>query len=421
MRQLLTALTKTWTHTLARHQLDRDDILDGAPLCPACARVHGRCFEAVHPLLWMARHTGDTGYLDRAVRLLRWSDQITTPEGAWTNDLFVSTWTGTTVFGMAALAQALHFHGELLPDSERDRWTDRLQRAAQFVHGTFTIDTGNINYPAAAAAALWYAGHVLNEPDLQAHATRLAHQVLPHVTADHIIYGEGRPQDAVTETGCRPIDIAYNVEETLPSLALYARAAHDETVRQWVVRALTAHLRFLLPDGAWDNSWCSRAYKWAYWGSRTTDGCQLAYLVHHHDDPRFADAAHRNALMLRDCTDNGLLYGGPHYALRGEPACLHHTFSKARGTALTLDVLATDIPRRAPNRTIGTRPVFAPVDGSRTWTGQLGPWRLTVHSGDWTYAPGAHSTGGTLTLAWHEVTGPVIAASPPAADPSRAL
>ena len=39
-----------------------------------------------------------------------------------------------------------------------------------------------------------------------------------------------------------------------------------------VATSLRAHLEFMLPDGAWDNSWGTRNYKWTYWGSRTSDG-----------------------------------------------------------------------------------------------------------------------------------------------------
>ena len=42
------------------------------------------------------------------------------------------------------------------------------------------------------------------------------------------------------------------------------------------VAALRTHMEFMLPDGAWDNSWGTRNYKWSWWGSRTSDGCHPA-------------------------------------------------------------------------------------------------------------------------------------------------
>ena len=38
-----------------------------------------------------------------------------------------------------------------------------------------------------------------------------------------------------------------------------------------------------LPDGAWDNSFGTRNYKWSYRGSRTSDGCAAGYGLA--DDP----------------------------------------------------------------------------------------------------------------------------------------
>ena len=75
------------------------------------------------------------------------------------------------------------------------------------------------------------------------------------------------------------VDLGYNVEESLQSLVLYGLLEQDEEVLATVTKALTTHAEFMLPDGAWDNSWGTRSYKWTYWGSRTSDGCQAAICV----------------------------------------------------------------------------------------------------------------------------------------------
>ena len=31
------------------------------------------------------------------------------------------------------------------------------------------------------------------------------------------------------------------------------------------------HLEFMLPDGAWDNSWGTRSFKWTYWGVKSSN------------------------------------------------------------------------------------------------------------------------------------------------------
>lgn len=74
---------------------------------------------------------------------------------------------------------------------------------------------------------------------------------------------------AVTPKNCRPVDLGYNAEESLPALILYAELTGDEDVGRAVLRTAREHLNFMLPDGGWDNSFGSRSYKWCWWGSRT--------------------------------------------------------------------------------------------------------------------------------------------------------
>ena len=77
----------------------------------------------------------------------------------------------------------------------------------------------------------------------------------------------------------------------------------------------------MLPDGAWDNSWGTRNNKWSYWGSRTSDGCQPGYGLLAKKSPEFAEAVRRNTRLLKACTHDGLLHGGP-------------MFNSAKGTTL---------------------------------------------------------------------------------------
>ena len=114
------------------------------------------------------------------------------------------------------------------------------------------------------------------------------------------------------------IDLGYNVEESLPALVLYAKLINDEELLSAVTRSLHTHLEFMLPDGGWDNSWGTRNFKWTYWGSRTSDGCQPAYALMGDKDPVFYKAALANTKLLQRCTHDGLLYGGPHLAAHGK-------------------------------------------------------------------------------------------------------
>lgn len=387
--------------------------LHGGILCPSCSLVHGRCADAVYPLMHMAGATGDGRYLDAAVKLQAWSDHVTRPDGSWVNDAIGHGWKGITVFGTIALGEALRHHGEIVEKAVRDRWTDRLRRAAEFLHGFVTWATGVINYPVTCSAAMAVAGQVLQEKRDAARARLLAHGSLAYFSKQgKLLFGEGHPQDGLSPRNCRAVDLGYNVEESLPGLVLYGKIAGDEEILDFVAESLRSHLEFMLPDGAWDNSWGTRNYKWTYWGSRTSDGCQGAYALLADRDPRFAAAAMRNARLLDTCTHDGILYGGPHYYKHGELPCVHHTFCHAKALAAALDHGADAAPTGAgeplPREAARGVREFPEI---LTWLIATGPWCATVTAYDWLNVPEGHASGGALCMLWHEAVGPVLAAS----------
>ena len=152
---LYSDLLRTWCDRLLELQIDapQDPTRDGALRCPACSFLHGRCHDAAYPLLHLAHVTGERRYLDAAVRLQRWSDNVSDPDGAFRNELAAGSWRGITVFAVIALAEALHHHGAVLDPRSRARWQERLASAARFLDGFVTMQTGNINYPVTSALA----------------------------------------------------------------------------------------------------------------------------------------------------------------------------------------------------------------------------------------------------------------------------
>lgn len=419
MKKLCFDLLKKWCDALVKLQITEIDLrgIHGGIMCPACSRIHGRCADAVYPLMYMAHATGDQRYLDAAIRLREWSDHVTFPDGSWVNEPSGAEWTwkGITVFGAVALGEALRRHGDILPADVRSRWMDRLARATEFLYGFMTMSLTHINYPVTCSATMVVAGKVLDEPRYTARGRELAHNALSYFSQDNrILFGEGVPQDGKTPRGCRPIDLGYNVEESLPSLVLYGLIESDEEVLGVVTESLKSHLEFMLPDGAWDNSWASRNYKWTYWGSRTSDGCQGAYALLADRDPCFAEAAVRNTRLLAECTHEGILYGGPHYVRHGELPCIHHTFCHAKALATVLDHI--DIVEKAapscevplPRQKASGIRYFSEM---ATWLAAIGHWRATVTANDWEHTKGAHASGGALTMLWHETTGPILVAS----------
>jgi hypothetical protein len=425
-KNLYASLLQSWCDGLVASQVTgmADPIFNGGLLCAACALIHGRCGDAVYPLLRVAHSTGDEKYLRAALAVYEWSERtVSRADGSWVNDVSLSNWQGITVFHSIALAEALAHHSTILYAHVRARWTSRLALAAKFLDSFITIETGNINYPVTASLAFLLCGQVLVEPHYIDRARALAHQVIEQqFTPAGFLFGEGHPLNGISPKGCRPVDLGYNIEESLSALALYAKLANDQPVLDQVIAALKTHIEFMLPDGAWDNSWGTRNYKWSWWGSRTSDGCHPGLVLLSDHDPRFREAARRNLELMAACTDHGLLYGGPDYDAHGDPACVHHTFTHAKALATVLDRAGfpaetsprPSLPRDEPYglksfSDIGTR------------LAAIGPWRATVTEYDWVYeehvqaggggAGGGHVSGGALSLLFHRQLGPVLTAS----------
>src|SRR5207248_6055459 len=82
---LYAQLLQTWCDGLLAHQsANPDPALRGALLCPSCAIIHGRCGDAVYPLLRVAHTTGKAKYLEAALLVHEWSEQqVSRTDGSW--------------------------------------------------------------------------------------------------------------------------------------------------------------------------------------------------------------------------------------------------------------------------------------------------------------------------------------------------
>lgn len=409
---LCETLLTQWCERLLELQITEHSApgLYGGILCPACACVHGRCFEAIYPFLYLADVRRDERFLDGAKLLYEWAERtVSCPDGSYRNDMH-SDWKGTTVFGVIALAEALTFHSHVLDEEAHSRWLKRLEKAGQFLSGCKELLCNNINYRITNALALQYLSQLLSVPAYAVQASQIMEEAVCFITAEGILYGEGVPNHKATARGCRPVDIGYNVEESLPALAMYARLTKDEQLEQLAAKALHAQLIFMLPDGGWDNSFGTRNYKWTYWGSRTTDGAALAYLLMAGHEPAFHTAAQRSLELLQHCSREGLLDGGPHYASMGEYACVHHTFAHAKVLAGILDHHLTVAENLPPLPRVSTTGITH-LPSIDTYLVNSGGMLATLTASDWEYLPGGHTSGGCLSLLWHPAAGPLLCAS----------
>ena len=269
------------------------------------------------------------------------------PDGSWINDVTLSR-------GRASLSSTAIALAEALTSSRRGTrcghaqvaWTDAAGGGREFLDGFISIETGNINYPATSTLAFALcAARCWASPLTGTARGKLAQHVMEYFTPDGLLFGEGHPLNGVTPKGCRPVDLGYNVEESLPALALYSLLAGDKAVEQQVVAALETHMEFQLPDGAWDNSWGTRNYKWSWWGSRTSDGCHPGFLLMAGHDPRFREAARRN-------------YGTDGRLHRRRPA-LRRAANTRRTATFPASITPSRTPRRSPRRSTAaaSRPI----------------------------------------------------------------
>ena len=273
----------------------------------------------------------------------------------------------------------------------------------------------HINYAFTAVYALNFLGRILKNPDYMVRSKELASEVPNWLTEPNkLIFGEDKPADKRSAKGMLPVDLGYNVEESLNGLVQYAILENDEALLQILTESMEGHLEFMFPDGAWDNSWGTRQNKWSYWGSRTTDGCQPAFTLMATRNPAFGTAAYLNTELLQKCTVDGLLAGGPHYDSHQISPCIHHTFAHAKSLAFLLDNKAVlpEITKTSPlprSKENGIKH-FQEVD---VWLAARGPWRATVSSYDNEFKTqySQQATGGSLAALWHDKVGPVFMAS----------
>lgn len=420
-RREANGLLTEWMDTFLEYQcLGVSPSLDGGVFCPACARIHGRIGDAVLPLMYLADHTHNDKYLNAAKRLMGWMENVHCLDGSWMNDVNVSNWNGTTVFAAIALYEALHYHGHLLNDSIYNHWKELLIEAGDFmVKNPFIYSRKrdgmrnmNVNYSASATYALYAVGELCNRLDFKAKAKEIAVDLRSYFTKNnYFVFGEGPNIYHPTPNGCLPIDLLYNVEETLPNMAHYAIMAQDTVLLSLIERSMNTHLEFMLPDGAWDNSWGTRSFKWTYWGGRTSDGFMSGYYLLASRHPEYWEAIKRNVGLLRKATHNGLLYGGMHYVESGVPPCIHHTFGHAKALTSFLEQQSiVDLPLKTlPRDEAYDTKYFQDI---HTWLTAHGDWRATFTGYDAEYkVKGTHPMGGAIALLWHAKGGPLFAAT----------
>ena len=403
-------LLKLWCDKLIELQITEMKSPDfyGAIMCPACTCVHSRCGDAVYPFMCVYDITRDEKYLNAAKMVVNWSEyNVKRHDGTYFNEK-TSNWKGITAFSLMALGDAIIYHGHLLDEETKSKWISIVDRMAEGVYVYFGSDSFRpvINYHAGECSAMAVAYAVTGKEKFKERAYKKYEYTKKFFNAEGFLTGEGYPKDTDRFSH---VDIGYNVEESLPSLAIFGHIMKDETVMEFVCDKFKTHIEFMLPDGAWNNSFGSRANKWTYWGSRTSDGCEEGLCLLAKYDDVFAEACERNFDMLECCSAEGYLYGGYMYKEYDEDPCTHHSYCHAKAVAAMIDngfeyknkaVLPCDEQRGLVRyETLGVDSV------------SIGEFRATVSATDVANYDGCATTGGSVTMLWHKAVGPVFAAS----------
>ena len=406
-------LLTRWSERLLSLQIhDTGNLhLDGGLSCPSCGMIHGRCVEAMYPFITMASVTGDNKWIEASEDLFSWAEHnVLLDNGLFLNDIDVE-WKGTTVFTTIQLCDCLIRHELILSDSFRTKIKNCIRKAAESLSSFEALKSNNVNYPFSNALALYEAWIVTGDEIFKDKSSEFLDSAKDAFLPDGLIAGEGCPRSLISPRGCNPVDIGYNVEETLVSLARLSILKDDVLLQDKVQKSLLAHLMFMLPDGAWDNSFGTRNFKWSYWGSRTTDGSAEAFLLFADKSPVFKTAAWKHIELLdRTTSSDNLLLGGPDYEKMDQLPCIHHTFTHAKILASVIDNGIADIDK--PNLLL---PRFE-LNGIRTFDSiatsiaTFDGYTVTISGYDWRYTAGDHSSGGTITMLYGNEAGPVIAA-----------
>jgi hypothetical protein len=364
---------------------------------------HSRAAEAVYPLAVMYKHSGDRKYVVSAMILGNWLLGIQQEDGAWgENWPDHDGWTGTTADQLISLAGALELIGPELAEDDRRDWSQGITLAANYSLDRFGPGRSNINYIPTAAVGLVLAHRAVESPRAEwlQKAAELMDYLYTQVNEDDLIVGEGKG-----------VDLGYNIAQTIGFMAWYGILRNEpETVDRAASLALS-HLYFMYPNGAMDNSWGTRSFKWTLEsGTKTAPGVHFTLALLADRDP----AIHRGAQLALDWLERHALdehdrvVYGPHAYLHenSNPPSNYGTFARAQSIATAVEygptaTAAAPIPAERTNwlkhfPTVGT----AVLRTDRVMA------TVSAYANNERYPLETAVRGGSATVTWFDGYGP---------------
>jgi hypothetical protein len=299
---------------------------------PELHPIHSRAAEAVYPLAVAFKHSQDAKYANAAVRLGDWLVSVQTQSGAWMEEWPKTTgWDGTSADQLISLANAYVILKAELSAAQSAAWLSSITRAADWIFANFP--KGNINYVPTGAVALLSASRAVPSPK-QAWLTKAASlmaQTLEAINDEQLLTGEGMG-----------VDLGYNLAQSIGFIAMYGRMLPSTMHVERAAQLLRAHQYFVYPNGAIDNSWGTRNFKWNLEsGTKTAPGVFFSFALLADQDPSFQRGAQLALSYLQEHgqDDAGWLVYGPH-AFRhptSSPPSNYGTFARAQSIATAVE------------------------------------------------------------------------------------
>ena len=308
----------------------------GALVCPSVNPdthpTHSRGAEAVYPFAVAFKRGHDAKYADAAVKLGNWLITIQNSAGAW-GEVWPNHdgWDGTTADQLISMAGAYGILKDRLTPAENTAWTNSIKRAADWIEANFP--KGNLNYLPTGSVALKFAANVSANPPAKwmAKADALMAQTMQSVNSEDFITGEGMG-----------IDLGYNIAQSIGYIALYGILTGKPEPLAFAARVLKVQGKFMYPNGAIDNSWGTRSYKWMLEsGTKTAPGIPFTFGLLADKDPAFSRGAQLSVEFLSRyyIGDQKLIVYGPNAAEHptSNPPCLYPTFARAQSLATAVE------------------------------------------------------------------------------------
>lgn len=320
----------------------------GAIYCKHCNLYHTRAAEALFPLAYEYKITGNRERLKSALELGRWLLKQQKAGGEWVET--PEEWTGTSTDQLLMLVLAYPIISKELNEKEQKEWLQSFEKAGDYLCRMMNNVFASINYCATTTATLSELFKIVPKDVYKIKSADLAYQIVAKMNAEYFIEGEGSLVNDEMKYG---IDLGYNMEMSLWGLTRYAVNFNDIAVLNAVRESLKNHIWFIYPNGALDGSWGIRSNKWTIYGSGTSDGCHPLLAMFSDENDQYRTAAIRNINLLNTCiTNSGLVGYGPHHSkVMKDVPCVYPTFAKAKSMAMALLWVKDDAGKQVPIET----------------------------------------------------------------------